>query len=262
VVGHKLLEDATRTVRHAFGGQEVFSCLTGSIASGTATPASDIDLLVVLPDHLPLAEASAGREIFTRLYVDLHRRHRRTPDLRWPGEVLFAADLDTALAGGVFVLDDATGRLTLCQADQPYRYWVSMIAAGVPLSHPTAFERAAHRCATTIVRHLLSEIAAGVSRLPSVEDVTGSSLWHDWGLRAPARRTAGSTALASEIDAACRRIWRDGPGVLENWRSQLHRPTTAPPLEQWAARWSSAAHQATSGIPDMRASNPPSSSPS
>src|SRR5690606_2850199 len=97
-----LIIAATEAVYDAFGDAPVFSCLTGSTATDSDTPDSDIDLLVILPNELPAAEAIPRREKFTRNYIRLHTAFDRTPDLQWPGEVCYAADLDAAINGGAF----------------------------------------------------------------------------------------------------------------------------------------------------------------
>lgn len=147
-----LILAATAGVHDAFGDAPVFSCLTGSTATDSDTPDSDIDLLVVLPNELPVAEAIKQREIFTHNYIRLHTTFERTPDLKWPGEVCYAADLDTAINGGAF--DLASGpRLCLCPDDQPYRYWISMSAAEfhspAPLPSPNTPLGARRRYSTT-----------------------------------------------------------------------------------------------------------------
>ncbi|MBU3066694.1 hypothetical protein KO481_34910 [Nocardia sp. NEAU-G5] len=101
-------------------------------ADNADTLDSDIDLLVVLPNDVPVAQALQGRETFTRNYIHLHTLFERPPDLQWPGEVCDAADLDAGISGAAFDLDSGP-ELRLCSDGRPYRHWVSMGATGTPL---------------------------------------------------------------------------------------------------------------------------------
>ncbi|NLT56878.1 MAG: hypothetical protein GXX79_20405 [Actinomycetales bacterium] len=252
VLDSGLLTDATTVVKDSFDGKESFSCLTGGIVSGTATGTSDIDLVVVLPAHIPLAEAMRFREAFTRHYVDLHRRHHRTPDLDWPGEVLYTTDLAAALDGAVFLDHRPETPLSLCPPDQPYRYWISMIATGVALTHPAAFEDAAIRCAAAIANHLLTQLVTGSTFRTSVpghatasrRSVIDGLLQRDWGLASSPPHPSRLAVVHRQVHAAVVRLAHQGSGHLTQWRGQLCPATTVPALEQCAANWRRIARKA------------------
>lgn len=219
----KLIFEARRLVRRAFRGSEEYSCLSGSVATGTATTGSDIDLLVVLRDDVGWGDAITGREAFTRGYVELHRRYRRPPDLEWPGEVLYAKDLGVALCGACFDIDRNTGSVSWSHPSVSYRFWVSMVATGIPLTGHRRFAADAERSAEIIAGHARS--AAHPEYVPSVTH------------RLEVLRAIG---VEKEDLLACprllRRVLADGPAAL---RSEcVGGPARAQPvLDAHLQRW-------------------------
>ncbi len=158
-----LQSDLRAAVTRAFRGAEEFSCLAGSRAHGRHHPGSDIDVVVVLPDSITPKRALDARAAFTHEYIELHLRHGAPPDLRWPGEVLQLRDLHVGLAGNAFTLpapDD--GPLELCELEQPYRYWISMLATGVAITNEHAFRSASAACTSAIANHLAYNAVRGV----------------------------------------------------------------------------------------------------
>ncbi|WP_327116424.1 nucleotidyltransferase domain-containing protein [Nocardia sp. NBC_01730] len=227
-----LILAATAGVHDAFGDAPVFSCLTGSTATDSDTPDSDIDLLVVLPNELPVAEAIKQREIFTHNYIRLHTTFERTPDLKWPGEVCYAADLDTAINGGAF--DLASGpRLCLCPDDQPYRYWISMSAAGIPLTGSAAFTEYSTRCAATLLNHI--EFNKRFASTPTSErhPHIDPPEWAEWRI---------SPTFAARYNARIAPQRSPLP-----WRRQLREPRQQPRLDFWVTRWRNLATHARNG---------------
>lgn len=229
MVTKALLRDATSGIKEIFGDRAVFSCLTGSAVDGTAIcPSSDIDLVIVLRNDVAQSEVLAIRAMFTRFYAIFHRHHGYVPDYQWPGEVLYQSDLDDALRGATFRRNsqpDAVPRL--CTNDWPYRYWVSMVATGMPLTGTPAFRRYAQSCARLMATHAMRLAANGYS--------TGDTYWaENWHLPVPSEadrtwRVAEETSRASEKQA----------------ESQL-RPyelPTKPVLELCAGRWAQIARE-------------------
>ncbi|NEW36420.1 hypothetical protein GV791_28235 [Nocardia cyriacigeorgica] len=232
-----LIIAATEAVYDAFGDAPVFSCLTGSAATDSDTSDSDIDLLVVLPNELPAAEAFPRREKFTRNYIRLHTPFDRTPDLQWPGEVCYAADLDAAINGGAF---DLTSRpqLRLCPEDQPYRYWASMCTAGTPLTGSAAFTDYSTQCLATLINHIeFNTLCAGPPISGQQPDIDPPEL-AEWGVKPTV--TAGHLACTGE------------PEAVRAWRRSLQEPSSQPRLDSWIERWRRLAAQESE---PFRASN-------
>ncbi|WP_280379490.1 nucleotidyltransferase domain-containing protein [Nocardia wallacei] len=215
-----LIAAATAAVQDAFGTIPVFSCLTGSTATGTDTTDSDIDLFVVLPNHLPLDEAVRRRETFTRNYIHLHATFGRPPDLQWPGEVCYTTDLDAAINGGAFDLDSEPA-LRLCSPDDPYRYWVSMSATGIALTGHTEFRKYNARCVSTLRSHI------GYNRLitPEPPHDADASEWEEWNIDT-VRVGCGIRDFTSMQNVDYRA-----------WRQQLQRPGQLPQLDRWIEHW-------------------------
>lgn len=227
----ELTAAATAAVQDAFGATPVFACLTGSTAAGTDTPDSDIDLLVILPNTLPPAQAVIQRAKFTRNYIRLHTDFDRPPDLQWPGEVCYAADLTAAIDGGAFDLK-STPRLRLCPPDRPYRYWASMTARGTPIIGHTEFAQYASRCAATLIGHIqFNRIIAAMKKADQAA-VTDAPEWGEW--RIPSALSASVTRHFDE------RSDRDHLA----WRNQLREPSSQPPLDQWTWLWREIAAEA------------------
>jgi hypothetical protein len=237
--------DAAALVHQSFKGQEVFSCLSGSTVAGDATARSDIDIVVVLPDGLPLHDALHARAAFTRGYLALHHRHGRTPDDQWPGEVLYAGDLRAACLGAAFDLDDTTGPLVPAPLDTSHRYWTSMTACSVPLTRPAAWAAAARRSARIIAAHVLCLRSrahgshrhgpAGVLRDPICWASIDADLREGWGIP-PARRVIRAM-LDTEIRRLGGQVDRDGHDVLGGWRTGLRAADSTPPLDAFQDRW-------------------------
>ncbi|MCX4093186.1 nucleotidyltransferase domain-containing protein [Nocardia sp. alder85J] len=227
-----LVDAATAAVHDAFAGTPVFACLTGSAATDTDTLDSDIDLLVVLPDDLPIAQATQRREAFTRNYIHLHALFERSPDLQWPGEVCYAADLDAGIAGGAFDLQTGP-QLRLCPEDRPYRYWVSMGATGIPLTGRAVYTA---QCATTLLNHI------GYNRLiaaRSVDEQPFSIAAREWAEWKVDPITVGNKTPRYPVDR--------NPNYLA-WRDRLQPPRQPPPLDRWIKHWREVAidaHQRT-----------------
>lgn len=229
-----LLQDARSTIRNTFQGAEHFSCLTGSILnSKTPGRRSDVDIVVVLPNEFCITDAARLRTEFTRRYIELHRSYGRSPDISWPGEVLYVDDLDRALEGAVF---DAHGHADspppLCPPDLPYRYWTSMIATGWALTGTSYFIYYANRFARLIAWH-----SANYARRLQLNDTstTMQHYWSDkWHLPSP----------VSEIRMCRVTTYLKHHSEYQNipsWDSNAASKT--PILEKMADQWRSVAHQ-------------------
>jgi len=239
----KLLQDTAAIIEDVFASAELFSCITGSVLDPDTRSGSDIDIVVVLPAAVPVPRALALRAEFTRRYVALHHTHQRTPDLTWPGEVLYLDDLHHALNGAAFARNPHGGDTPeLCPDDQPYRYWISMIATGHPLTGPAAFEQNADACADLIARHAT---AAGAS-----QDDRHDYWQHTWHLPAPpvSPRTGRITHHMH------RATHRASPVPVLS-------PSTVPILEQHQDRWRGIAREQASGYIRSGAAIPRSSNP-
>jgi hypothetical protein len=234
-----LLRDVAVVVHRAFDGLESFSCLSGSTATGCGTATSDIDVLVVLPDRLPLPEAITRRGTFTQGYLSLHRHCRREPDRVWRGEGRYARDLAPALAGAAFDLASPARRLAPCPAEEPYRYWISMIASGTAVTGATEFSHASRRCASMIAHHLLHEAARRFPTEPPPWEVLRPLLQQDWAITVVPPETR--SVLDAELEAITHRLRQEGPGFLAQWRAHLRQHRTTPPLDQHQERWRSMA---------------------
>lgn len=230
MVTETLFRDATSGIEEVFGDLAVFSCLTGSALDATATwTSSDIDLVVVLRNEVDHEDALPIRDLFTRFYTSLHRYHDHTPDYQWPGEVLYQCDLDDALRGATFRRNsqpDATPRL--CTNDWPYRYWVSMVATGIPLTGALAFRCYAQCCARLIAAH--------ATRVVANEDPAVDTYWaENWHLPVP-----------NDADRTWRIAEESGRVNEDQVQSQL-RPyelPTKPVLELCADQWTQIAREA------------------
>ncbi len=219
-----LIDAATAAVIDAFADTPVFACLTGSAANDTDTHDSDIDFLVVLPNDLPLTQAAQQREVFTRNYIRLHTRYGRSPDLQWPGEVCYAADLDAGIAGGAFDLDTGP-RLRLCPDDRPYRYWVSMAATGIPLTGHTAFTSYTIQCGATILDHIGYHRLLATGTMHEEPFQAAAPEWAEWKV--------DPTTIANRIP----RCPVDRNADYGAWRTQLQAPRRCPLLDQWIEHW-------------------------
>ena len=230
MVTEALLRDATSGIEDIFGDRAIFSCLTGSALDATATsPSSDIDLVIVLRNDVDQGEALAIRAMFTRFYTSFHRGHGYVPDYQWPGEVLYQCDLDDALRGATFRRNsqpDATPRL--CTNDWPYRYWVSMVTTGIPLTGALTFRCYAQSCARLIAAH--------ATRVVANEDPAVDTYWaENWHLPVP-----------NDADRTWRIAEEAGRVSEDQVQSQL-RPyelPTKPVLELCADQWTQIAREA------------------
>ncbi|MFF3569230.1 nucleotidyltransferase domain-containing protein [Nocardia jiangxiensis] len=220
-----LVEAATAAVVDAFADTPVFACLTGSSANDTDTVDSDIDLLVVLPNDLPVTEAAQRREAFTRNYIHLHTLFGRTPDLQWPGEVCYAADLDAGIAGGAFDLDSGP-RLRLCADDRPYRYWVSMAANGIPLTGHAAFAGYTTQCAATLLNHIRYNRLVAARSVPEQPPDADAPEWAEWKV---------DPVTVGNQPSRCCSVDRNLD--YHAWRNRLQEPRCSPPLDRWIKHW-------------------------
>lgn len=223
MVTETLLRDAISGIEAIFGDMAVFSCLTGSTLDAASTsPSSDVDLVIALRNDVDHEDALAIRTMFTRFYTSFHRHHGHVPDYQWPGEVLYQRDLDDALQGATFSrnsqLDTAP---PLCTNDRPYRYWVSMVATGIPLTGAPAFEHYAQSCARLVATHAKAML--------SNEDPAIETYWADnWHLPVP-----------NDADRTWRVAQETGRVTEEQVRSDL-RPYELPAnpvLELYADQW-------------------------
>jgi hypothetical protein len=220
-----VLGDAASGVEAIFGAMALFSCVTGSSADASAeSPRSDIDLVVVLHDHVDLDSALSVRAEFTHFYMRLHRDYGYTPDLKWPGEVLYRRDLDDALRGATFsrtARPDAVP--TLCAHDQPYRYWVSMIATGIPLTGTEPFTSYAQACAILLAKHAAAALVN--------EDYEPRQYWAEsWHLPIP-DEASRTWRIARHTQAKHRAVLVQS--VLRPYQS-----AASPGLERYADYWS------------------------
>lgn len=234
-----IVADVTALVRSVFGGREVFSCITGSTAAGTTTATSDIDIVVVLDDQLPVARAHAMRVDFTLAYLDLHRRHDRPPDRNWPGEVCYLRDLDAAINGAAFT----AGHDALHPAgpDCSFRYWLAMVATGLPTTGREEFAHHARRCATTLARHAILAIGpnpTGRARR-DVALATCETVW-----RLPPLTTPSGAMLRETLDAELVVAGQRGHDPLHRWRTHLAPPSATPALDRFISTWRTIAHRA------------------
>ncbi|WP_280453477.1 nucleotidyltransferase domain-containing protein [Nocardia cyriacigeorgica] len=216
-----LIVAATAAIDDAFGDTPLFSCLAGSTATDSDTSDSDIDLLVVLPNQLSVAEARQQRENFTRNYIRLHTAFGRAPDLQWPGEVCYASDLDDAISGGAFDLATVP-QLRLGPEDQPYRYWASMCAAGIPLTGSAAFTDYSTRCLAMLINHI--EYNRRYTSKPTSGQQPGFDPpeFAEWAI---------SSAVADH------RARTGAPESLRAWRRSLREPKMQPRLDRWIEHW-------------------------
>lgn len=221
--------DAAAGIEAIFGDMATLSCLTGSALESTPNSSdSDVDIVVVLRDDAELQEALTARTEFTSFYVRLHHEHGYVPDLEWPGEVLYQRELEDALQGAAF---DANPRSTtapaLCTEDQPYRYWVSMVATGCPLTGAEIFEGYAESCAKLVAVHSAAALTD--------DNSDPLNYWEEnWHIPVP-----------NDAD----RTWR----VLRQTRHPgttltasvlvLCAPVLSPQLERYAGTWSQVAHK-------------------
>jgi Nucleotidyltransferase domain len=237
--------DAAALVRKSFGGCEVFSCLSGSTVTGDAASRSDIDIVVVIPDDLPLSMVLLGRAAFTRGYLALHHRHGRTPDRQWPGEVLYAQDVRDAYLGAAFDLDDVSGPLIPGPLDTSHRYWTSMIACSVPLTRAAEWSAAARQCRRLIAAHVLHSRSHALMshRHGAASALREGSSWggfdmhlrREWGIR------PGPGAARAVLDTEIRRLncamdW-EGGAILGRLRTRLRGSHVAPRLDRFQDRW-------------------------
>ncbi|BAJ29149.1 MULTISPECIES: hypothetical protein [Kitasatospora] len=239
-------------------GRASFVILTGS-AVDRSGPAGDIDLVVVLRDEVPLEEAVDLRVAFSAEYARLHRRFDRHPDLEWPGEVLFARDLRTARRGAAF-RRDPSGVILPGPLDEPWRYWISMVASGTAVRGAAEHAEQAAGCAAALVRQQLSRILpyGGTVRLDRFLALPG--WWEEWRLptagspRGEAVRTRLVRALAriaaaGEIALAGERVTLPGPTV-RGWGERLEPGPAAPPdLDAYHVQYCFAAAQAYGSHP-------------
>ncbi|CAL9576101.1 hypothetical protein SUDANB95_04899 [Actinosynnema sp. ALI-1.44] len=235
-------------VSRAFHGAELCSAMAGSTVAGTVSATSDIDVVVVLPDRLPLRRAVTAREHFTQQYVALHKDLGRTPDLEWPGEVLYAGDAVAGMRGAAFDLSAADEGLVMSAAEEPYRYWISMIATGHAATGGDAFERCARWCAHVMARHVLlsGPVEGRVDRplTPSVATVLRSRAWsEDWGLGEAEVRGRLAEAVSREV----RQLRERGVQDLLEWRDSLRNPSSRPVLDEDISRWRDVARAAHLG---------------
>lgn len=233
MVTEYLLRHATSGIEEIFGDRAIFSCLTGSALDATLTsPKSDIDLVIVLRNDVDQGEALAIRAVFTRFYTNFHRHHGYVPDYQWPGEVLYQCDLDDALRGAAFSWkSELEVAPSLCTNDWPYRYWVSMVATGIPLTGAPAFRYYARCCASLIAMHATVVLTNEDSAL----DTYWSENWH--------------LPVPNDAD----RTWRIAEGIgrarEERVQSEL-RPyelSVKPELELCADQWTEIAQEAVDG---------------
>lgn len=191
------------------GASISFAALTGSIAQRSATAESDIDILVVLEDDSGTEQAWAFREAFTAEYVRLHVKTGRSPDLEWPGEVIGPHELKATLDGAAFTSADP---LEPVSADVPYRYWLSMLACGVPLTGAVDASNASTALAA-------DQLLAWALDRYGIEEV-GEAPWFEvWRLRQASPVFLAS--LSAAVDRAQVRLPRVTPP----------RVALAPPLE-------------------------------
>lgn len=233
MVTEALFRDATAGIEKIFGERALFSCLTGSVLDAIATwPSSDIDLVVVLRNDVDYRDALAIRAMFTRFYTSLHRNHGHVPDYQWPGEVLYQCDLDDALRGAAFSWkSELEVTPSLCTNDWPYRYWVSMVATGIPLIGAPAFRYYARCCASLIAMH-------ATAVLTNEDSALDTYWWENWHLPVP-----------NDAD----RTWRIAEGIGRTREEQVQselRPyevSAKPALELCADQWTEIAQEAVDG---------------
>lgn len=86
-------------LRTRLGDLMVAACLYGSVVTGHATAASDIDCFVALRERLPGRSASGLR----RSFAGLQRRLGYAPDPEYPLELFTLGQCHTATAGAAIV---------------------------------------------------------------------------------------------------------------------------------------------------------------
>ncbi|WP_162830000.1 hypothetical protein [Amycolatopsis palatopharyngis] len=238
-----VLGEATSGVEAIFGAMALFSCVTGSSADSLSeSPRSDIDLVVVLHDHVDLHSALSARAEFTRFYIGLHRDYGYTPDLKWPGEVLYRRDLDNALRGATFARAARPDAVPpLCTHDQPYRYWVSMIATGIPLTGTEPFTSYAQACAILLAKHATAALAN--------ETYEPRQYWAEsWHLPIPCE--------ASRTWRIARHTQAKQRAALAQSAPRPYQSAASPGLERYADYWSRIAqyanHSCSQSAPNPR----------
>jgi hypothetical protein len=97
-------KDFEKAVVDSFGNLVKYSFFAGSFCYSEDT-SSDIDVLVLLrqeANNLPQSRINSMRDKFNRLYLEIHKRHKRRPDRVFPGEVICESMLDEVKRGRGF----------------------------------------------------------------------------------------------------------------------------------------------------------------
>lgn len=224
--------DVAALVRSAFGGREVFSCLTGSIAAGTAAATSDIDIVVVLDDQVPVPAAYTMRIAFTRAYLDLHRRYDRHPDRDWPGEVCYLRDLSAAINGAAFIPGHDVPHPIGPECS--FHYLLAMVATGLPTTGHKEFSYHARQCATALARYAFLSAASNVADRASVEALLESceTMWH-----LPPSATNTGTLLHAAVEMGLATYGLRGDCPLRAWKARSCPNNTMPALDRHIHLW-------------------------
>ncbi|BEL07210.1 hypothetical protein Q0Z83_054010 [Actinoplanes sichuanensis] len=254
----------------AFGAYLDFACLTGS-AVDRADPDADVDVIAVLKVATPPDEAVRMRLDFSAEYGRLHYRLGRRPDLEWPGEVAFASDVVSARTGAAFQRGRPSG-IEPAPLDTPWRYWISMVASGFPVS---GFERHADEaglCSQAIVRQQLSSKLPLGGSISLSEFLAAESWWKQWrlptgsslrGRYVVANVTHALAALSATREVSIRDgvIAVDSRGV-RRWEESLRPPVEPPFLDGFQPQYCIAAVRAHDEIIESEGTDEDSHRPS
>lgn len=215
---------------------------------------SDLDLLVVLPDDIPVELALEQRLRFTSWYIELHLALKAQPDLRWPGEVIYVRDLKSTMAGGAYRA--APGELCLAPLTQPHRYWLTMVAASETLVDAPAHRAASKEAWFSMIAYAIyRKHAAGAEWMQHESMLRGNALRRLWGLKG--RDFAFEAAVEGALVEARRqgliktrssRSSTFSAEGLETWRKKQIVATEAPLLDQYQAQYRALAQQVTGSV--------------
>ncbi len=118
-----------------FGNDLCFANMCGSIVYGSDNLKNDLDLIVVLNSSTPNNGLLETRKRFSLEYYSIHRKLGRTPDRKFPGEVIsLAMAYESAVGRGTSIIDGRPA-LPMVKNDNfwndpnnEYRCWRSMLA--------------------------------------------------------------------------------------------------------------------------------------
>lgn len=151
-----------------FGTDLKFIFLTGSVTYGGAVLGkSDLDVVLIFDDSILNKDGREKfiekTELFSKAYIQIHKKFGFTPDLLFPGEFLTLSMVRDAIAGRGFVVKNniLTLPLTsndyyLTSEDTWFRAWLSMLAFSLLLfGNPHDFREIQKSAWKTIILYML-----------------------------------------------------------------------------------------------------------